>query len=302
MARDPGRAGCAAESVARGELMLGTASRVRRWLLVEQPGHWGREALDDSGFPRAVAERLSALALAHRTRVVLIRRSAGPDHDDEPRRAFLVRSDHTARWVERVEVDEPVDLLTLGLASLGSEAPPGVGELVEDPLHLVCTNGRHDPCCADLGRPVVRALRDAGVDVWECSHIGGDRFAANVVCLPSGVYLGRVPPQDAARIVADHDAGLVDVDHYRGRSNLPPLAQAAEVLARRELGERRLDALAMRSWQHDDDGAVVLLDLDGATVEVAVARRRGTAEQLTCAPAVSRPWEYALTGLTVTSR
>jgi hypothetical protein len=300
MARDPAREGCAAESRARGELMLGTASRVRRWLLVEQPGHWGRDALDDSGFPRAVAERLSALALAHRTRVVLIRRSAGPGHGDAPRTALLVRSDGAARWVERVEVDDPVGLLTLELASLGSVEPPGVGTLVEDPVHLVCTNGRHDPCCADLGRPVMRALRAADVDVWECSHIGGDRFAANVVCLPSGAYFGRVPPEEAARIVADHDAGLVDVEHYRGRSHLAPMAQAAEVLARRELDERRLDALGFRSWEHDADGAVVQLDRDGTVVEVGVSRRRGEPEQLTCADPRSPAWQYALTSLTVT--
>jgi hypothetical protein len=203
--------------------------------------------------------------------------------------------------VERVEVDDPVELLTLGLSVLGAEAHPGVGEAVADPLHLVCTNGRHDPCCADLGRPVVRALRDAGVDVWECSHIGGDRFAANVVCLASGVYFGRVPPDEAARIVADHDAGTVDLDHYRGRSHLAPLVQAAEVLARRELGERRLDALGFRSWEHDADGAVVRLGLDGATAEVGVTRRRGTAEQLTCGDARTPAWAYAMSSFSVRS-
>jgi hypothetical protein len=300
MARDPDRAGCAAESRGRGELMLGTASRVRRWLLVEQPGHWGREALHDSGFPRAVADRLEALALAHRTRVVLIRRSAGPDRDAGPRAAFLVRSDGVTRWAERHEVADPVELLTIGLASLASDAPPGLGEAVDGSIHLVCTNGRHDPCCADLGRPVVRALRQAGVPAMECSHIGGDRFAANIVCLPTGVYFGRVPPEEAARIVADHDAGILDVEHYRGRSHLPPMAQAAEVLARRELDERRVDALAFRSWEHHDAGATVVLDLDGGAVEVGVSRRRGKPEQLTCADPRSAAWEYSLDSLTVT--
>lgn len=299
MRRDPSRDGCALESRARGELMLGTASRVRRWLLVEQPGHWGSDALHDSGLPRAVAERLAPLALAHRARILLIRRSAGPEHGERAHAAFLVRSDAGGRWAERCEVAEPVDLLTLDLRSLSSPEAPGIGEPVEGSLHLVCTHGRHDPCCADQGRPVVRRLRDAGVDVWETSHVGGDRFAANLVCLPSGVYFGRVPPDDAARLVADHDAGIVDLDHYRGRSHLAPLAQAAEVFARRELGERRLDALALRSWEHDDDGAVVRLDLDGGEVEVVVTRRRGDPELLTCAEHRSPAWEYTMSSFSV---
>ena len=59
------------------------------------------------------------------------------------------------------------------------------------PLVLVCTNGRHDPCCATFGRPLARVLREGAQrdDVWECSHIGGDRFAANIVILPEGPVL-----------------------------------------------------------------------------------------------------------------
>jgi hypothetical protein len=300
MARDPGRAGCAAESRDRSEPLLGTASRVRRWLLVEQRGAWGRDALHESRFPRHLADHLEALALAHRTRVVLIRRSVTPDDHEGPRAAFLVRSDGATRWAERVEFDDPVDLLTVRLGSLASDEPPGIGAPVDGSLHLVCTNGRHDPCCADFGRPVVRSLRAAGVEAAECSHIGGDRFAANVVCLPTGVYFGRVPPEEAARIIADHDAGTLDLDHYRGRSHLPPMVQAAEVLARRELDERRLDALAFRSWEHDAAGATVVLDLDGGAVEIGVSRRRGKPEQLTCADPRSPAWEYSLGSLTVT--
>ena len=35
------------------------------------------------------------------------------------------------------------------------------GSTCHEPLFLVCTNGRHDQCCANLGRPLVRALRDS---------------------------------------------------------------------------------------------------------------------------------------------
>jgi hypothetical protein len=291
MRREPGRAGCAAESLERSEPLLGTASRVRRWLLVEQPGSWGRDAVRESRVPDDVAQRLHRRARDHGVRVVLIRRSMQPTGSTS-HSAYLVRSDRAAAWVERVDVPEPAALATLDLTVLDGDEPPGIGEAA-GPLHLVCTNGRHDPCCADLGRPVVRALRDGGIDVWECSHIGGDRFAANLVCLPSGVYFGRVPADGAAAIVHDHAAGLLALEHYRGRSCHPPLVQAAEVLARLELDERRRTELEPRAWTVSGDRATV--DLGRVTAEVT--RRPGAPVALVCGGDESSAWEYRLEAL-----
>ena len=120
-----------------------------------------------------------------------------------------------------------------------STEPPGGGwEHVQESLILVCTNGRHDQCCANLGRPLVRALRDSpwADRVWECSHIGGDRFAANVVVLPDSLYFGRVEPD-----VSPGAAGRA-----RRRSNRPlPVPWAHLVLARRA-GGRALRAARAR--------------------------------------------------------
>ena len=298
MVRERDRAGCAFESLDREEPLLATASRVRRWLVVEQPGPWGVEALLESRLDLEVATKLAVEAQEHGVRVLLARR---PERDGEASRdrrrlAFLVRSDRVHRWIEQLEFDDPWDVTSIDLGCLDADDPPGVGAAGPANLHLVCTNGKHDPCCADLGRPVVRALRDSGVDVWECSHIGGDRFAANVVCLPTGVYFGRVPPDDAQRILREHDDGILDLDCYRGRSCYPPLMQAAELFARQHLGERRLDALHFRTATTSHSGAVVVLEHEGTRlIEVDVARERGPLEQLTCSDGpASRPWRYRL--------
>ena len=98
------------------------------------------------------------------------------------------------------------------------------------PLLLVCTHGKHDACCAKYGLPVYEAMRDL-VDegwLWQCSHVGGDRFAGNVVCLPEGVYYGRVGAGDALALVEEHLAGRVQLDLYRGRSCYSFRVQAAE--------------------------------------------------------------------------
>ena len=95
-------------------------------------------------------------------------------------------------------------------------------------MFLVCTHGRHDACCARFGRPVAEALaRLRPDDVWECSHLGGDRFAANVLALPAGDLYGHVAPTDADRLVAAVATGSIVVDLWRGRARLPQVAQAA---------------------------------------------------------------------------
>lgn len=291
---------CATESRARDEPLVGTASRVRRWLVVEQPGPWGRDAPADSRLPAEVAKRLADHARSHRVRVLLARRP-GDLRGNGRRRVFLAHTGAERRWIEQLDLPatHPERLLDIELGPLAFPDPPGVGDPGPDGLALVCTNGRHDPCCADRGRPVIRALAAAGVpDVWESSHVGGDRFAANVVSLPDGVYYGRVEPDEAAALVTAHRAGTIELRRYRGRSHLPPLVQAADLYARQHLGETRIDGLTLLSTEPQPDGttAVLLQQRGGDAVEVVVDRVRAeTAVQLTChVPDLSRPWSYRL--------
>jgi hypothetical protein len=285
---------CATESVERGEALTGTASRVRRWVVVEQPGPWGRHAVVESRLPADVGRALEAKGKEHGVRVLLARRPGWKPTGGRVR-CFLARTGRSRSWLETVDVTSPAELLTLDWSALASPGPPGLGAGRAEPLYLVCTNGRHDACCADFGRPVVRALASAGIEAWEVSHVGGDRFAANVVCLPDGVYFGRVEPAGAARLLREHGAGRIDLTHYRGRSCYSPLLQSAERFVREDtgvldvygpalVGSRRLDA--------DTVEATFRLPT-GDDVTVAATRRRAAAVPLTCTSGEPlEPWEY----------
>lgn len=272
---------------------MATASRVRRWLVVEQPGPWGHRALLDSRLDERVALSLQSHGKRHGVRILLARRT-GIRTAPERRRVYLAHTAPVGGWIERLELDLD-ELARLDLSVLRSAERPGLGEPGPSSLALVCTNGKHDACCADFGRPVARALKAAELpDVWECSHIGGDRFAANVVSLPSGVYLGRVPPERAADIVRDLAAGVIDLDHYRGRSCYPTIVQAAELAARREVDERRVDAITLVESTLDDDELHATFEHSTGAVDVRVRRRRADRATLTCAGGTGRPWAYDL--------
>ncbi|HEY8557977.1 MAG TPA: sucrase ferredoxin, partial [Actinomycetes bacterium] len=199
---------CATLSRALEEPLYGTASVVRGWVLLEQPGPWGVDAVTESRLDRDLARALQRAADAAHLRLLLIRRPGrpgGPPADREASRSsacFVAHTSRQGRWLERRRLDDPAELLELDMARVVAGERPRFGEEATEPVYLACTNGRHDRCCATYGRPLALALRAShGELVWESSHVGGDRFAGNLVCLPDGHYFGRVGPADAERVV-----------------------------------------------------------------------------------------------------
>jgi hypothetical protein len=289
---------CSAVSLARVEPLQATASMVRNWVLIEQPGAWGPQALTESDLPAGVAARLAAAARAHRFRVLLLRRPERPV--DGSRQCFVAHSGRTERWIEERRISDLEELLQVDFGPLAGGRPVGFGPRRGRPLYLVCTNGRHDPCCATLGRPVARALQDGGAagSVWECSHFGGDRFAGNLVCLPDGLYFGRLDPATAERVVRSYEQGTIDLEHYRGRAGQPFAAQAAEFFVRRQEGLTGLEDLTWISHRHRGDRVVEVsfARAGGGTYDVRVGVEPATeARPLSChAHTEERPPTYSL--------
>ena len=289
---------CAAASLARDEPSVGTASTVRAFLLVENAGPWGTDALRDARLPDEVKDGLRARASAAGVRPLLVRRHGGAP-SGPGLRVFAAYADAAAPWMETATLAAPEVLLDLDLDALGRGRSPGLTP-TDEPVFCVCTHGRHDACCAELGRPAVATLAAAHPEhAWEVSHIGGDRFAANLLVLPHGLYYGRVTPADAPALAATHLDGHLDLDLLRGRSGFPFPVQVAEVAVRRETGDTRLDAVRLVALGTDGDDSVVSLDVGDASYVVRVRRTTGEREQLTCrATRDSHPTAYEVVALT----
>jgi hypothetical protein len=290
---------CSAASLDEDEPQEGTASTVRAFLVVECPGPWGVDAVRDSRLPQQVKELLEGLEEHNRVRPLLARRPgrqvAGPV-------SVFAAHVHTERpWLESVELDSVDRLLDHDLSALGDGRSLG-WQRRTDPLFLACTHGRHDACCAERGRPLCAAL--AGVapkETWEVSHIGGDRFAANVLVLPHGLYYGRLKPEHAAGFATAHLAGRLDLDHLRGRSSYPFSVQAAEVHLRRRLGVDRVAPFPLLAHERRGTETTAVFDVDGEGWEVRVHTELGDKRQLTCrAAALSVGPAHEL--VTITSR
>ena len=206
---------CAVASLGDDEPMVGTAPVDAEILLVESPGPWGRAAVSDNRLPEAVREHLVSVGM----KVLLLRRpdgSAGPGTH-----VFHARATETGYDVRATVLDRPEDLLALDLAGLAA---------YDAPLWLVCTNGKRDRCCAEVGRPIAALLaRTWPRTTWETTHLGGHRFSGTLLALPSGITLGRLDVDTALDACTAVERGEVPLGRTRGRAGRSGEEQVREL-------------------------------------------------------------------------
>lgn len=272
---------CADASLARDEPLRGSASFVRRWLLLEQPGAWGSDALSQSRLPSRVAQELRHRASAAGVRVILIRR--GARLSTGRRQCYLLRTEDCETYATHMSLDAAEDVLDIDLAGFRAGEPVRDAALLRHPVFLVCTHGRHDACCSIKGNQVSRiACVEPDADAWECSHIGGDRFAANLVCFPHGIYYGRVTPDNVVRLMSAYSRGDLDLDHYRGRCCYPFPIQAAEYFLRREMNVVGVEDVRLTASSVTEERLSASFIVGDRAAEVVVAVTEGAAHHLTC--------------------
>jgi len=284
----PGRAPfCADLSRESGEPLVATASRIDNWFLIEYRGLWARDALTGSGLTDQVKEHLreQVRSVSH-GRLLFVRR---PDRRGRPELlAFTATSRQGAATVTKTEFAAYEDLRGLDLLA---------GRPAGHPIFLVCTHGKHDPCCARYGRPLYEALRDELEPdrVWQVSHIGGDRFAGNLVCLPEGLYYGRVDRETAGSVLDEHLARRIHMASYRGRSIYPFAVQAAERAVREQTGLVGIDDLVLERIEPANRSIRVTFAAAGQRHEVRVDREAGDLTRLTCSSeSLERPPRFVV--------
>ena len=260
-----------------------TASRIDHWLLVEYRGLWSHDALAGSGLSdqEGEASRACRSPSAHAT--LFIRRPDRRHHEGVATYVADSRAGHERLAIELQEHEE-----------LRRIDPFEAAETLDEPLFLVCTHGKHDRCCARYGRPLWEGISEQldESSAWQCTHVGGDRFAGNLVALPHGIYYGRVDRDDVGDVLDHHFSGQLALDRYRGRSCWPFNVQAAERRVRAEEGLTGIADLPRGHVARDDHRWRVRFETRGGVREVEVVEERASSRFTCSSPVARRPRRY----------
>ncbi len=278
---------CEASSRAASEPLWGTAPHAEHWILLEHSGTWAPKPLESAGLSSDIVDRLTEWqTLLSPCRIQLIRKPQLRKPElrkpelrkpipEQQRALFLARTSSAGSSLWSWTLNTLDDLLDVQLpgASGSSSASRDVASddpAKNEPLYLVCTHGKRDPCCARLGNSVYQSLAALTANVWQTTHVGGHRFAANVVSLPAGACYGRVQANEAQSLLdAEARGELYRLDRFRGLCGYPPPAQAAHAFALERSGARHYQAelaLAPRSAEP----TYVAVRLGGETQHIAV--------------------------------
>ena len=291
---------CAAESRAAEETLAGTFKPADSFFLIERSspdsGGWGGEAVKSAAASGEFAPYLAHLQSAPRAKVLFIRRpqSVGKSF-------YVALTNQAEPRIYHIELTDYAELLQVDVESLIADGPPRIGGRDMRPideLYAICTNGRHDPCCAAYGTPVYNALvAQAGADcVWQTTHIGGHRMAATMIAFPQGIVYGHVDPINAEEIVANHRAGYLLTHKYRGcgayaghelSAEAHQAACAAEAAIRERtrnyrMADLRLETVAEMGADHR---LARFINADGGVHSAEVRTRMSAPRQTSCGDA-----------------
>ena len=252
------------------ESLWGTAATVDVWICLEYRPAWKARVLEDNALSAPVRNWLEDNLAALEKRGLKGR----PQFIRQPEVATDAVSLLLAANGQCVEFrGQGYDfLLDLNLADVAA-APASHGRPLDAPVYLVCTNGQRDLCCARFGLPTYNALKErVGRRVWQVTHLGGHRFAPNVLVLPEACLYGRVDGDSLDEFLDASERGRLDFHRLRGRTCYQPLAQAAEAA----LG---LNGVRLLHVDGDDAEATVTF-ADAAARHTVTVRRSESSEQV----------------------
>ena len=244
---------CSLVSAHVEEPQFATAPVNERFLLLEYDQPWGKDAIEESRIDAEVKTFLDEqIRKDIFSRILLIR--GGPrNKDNSVLHVFACNNRSSDPFLRLHRIKEYRELLTLDIAALFNKEEEG---LIREPLYLVCTNGKTDKCCSRFGLPVYQALKRLGTNIWQASHVTGDRFAPNVVQIPYTHYYGRLQLAELQEFYTTMQQGLIYRRQYRGRASFTQEQQATEHFLRESLDDYRYEGIRFLHSATPEEGVI----------------------------------------------
>lgn len=224
---------CSAASRYFKEQLNGTAANSSVFILIEYNYPFPAK-ISDANFDKKWLKKIQQLAKVNKGKVLLVRSKATKAQDCK---ITFIDCNKSSYFTISTTMEKYSDVDVAAYLSSAETI------WYNDPFFLVCTNGKKDKCCAKFGLPVFKFFESFNTDVpvWECSHVGGDRFAANVVAMPYGIYYGHVAVEDVGHILVRTLLKKIYKNNYRGLSRRSFFEQSIECYVRDYLRNYDID-------------------------------------------------------------
>ncbi|MGB7339603.1 MAG: sucrase ferredoxin [Phototrophicaceae bacterium] len=247
------------------EPLYGTIKSSDVWLLLEYNGVYTQQAWEDARIPDAVKAKLDAFPNGH---PLLIRQPDQVYAHDRLTSLFIVDAAHATPAIYHLKLQSYQDILDIDLEAVRAGT---VVDASNEPLYVICTNGKRDVCCSKYGIALYNAMvAKAQHHVWQSSHIGGHRFAGTMYCFPDAICYGFLQPEDAGDVVQSYSHRRLLLDKLRGHAIYDKPIQAAEYFLRRELNNSDLDAVVYQNDVQDTDVWFVTFSVEHVAYKVTL--------------------------------
>jgi len=221
---------CSSDAKKENDSLIGTASFYSKLLLIEYSEPMGSEAFENSNIPENTKNCINLYGKDNpELRVLLIRNEFSNDTKISIFALTVnignnIFNHHNVSSYSEINIDLLNDLFSDTSIYKYS-----------NPMYLICTNGKKDKCCSKFGLPIYKYFSNIKPNLsWQCSHIGGDRFAPTALILPSFANYGHIEESDVLKIINCENEGNLYIPKLRGKSNNNFYEQAADCLLRKK--------------------------------------------------------------------
>lgn len=217
---------CSNSSIQSKDNRVGTASNYKHLLLIEYRGIFKNKAFDESEIPQNFKTLIqNFIKVKPNSKLLLIKKDGTPS---TKKLSLYGASNFNYNHIEiDTYQDISIDLLN-GLFVNNNET-----QAKRKPLFLVCTNGTKDKCCAKFGLPIWKKFNDINNNAWQCTHLGGDRYAPTALVLPSFSTYGHIANDDVPLIIANEENEKIYLNKIRGVALYNFYEQAADIHVRK---------------------------------------------------------------------
>ena len=186
---------CSNYSININESPIGSASNFDKYLLIGVPTPWKSEITESEKFPKKIKSLLEKNSNLLETTKILGFNTE--DRYDDINKTHIILFAKTKGNFEKFEkfefLSDQKNLEKLILHLLNSNYKNHSSKINQNNNSrdlLICIHGARDTCCASIGYPIYEKIlssqQSSKINVFQVSHIGGHRFAPNIIDMPDG--------------------------------------------------------------------------------------------------------------------